>query len=107
MNTIKYVFLFSALIGQLALITGCQTAGTIVATEKSTVCPECKIETVTAPIKGLTYKRHSCPHCKQVSTHEHATEAAIAEYTGVQTETVHVCEKCSSIVEPCPVCIKQ
>lgn len=102
-NILKTTVVFFTL-SILILIAGCQSPGKIIASEKSEICPECKIQTVTTPIKGLTYKRHVCPACKKVDTHESEISAALASYTSMDIETVHVCPHCKSIVEPCPDC---
>jgi len=88
----------------LVLAGGCQTPGKVVSTEPSEVCPQCENQTVTTPIKGLTYTKHVCPMCKNIETDASKTSAALAVYTSQDIETVHVCEHCQSVVTPCPVC---
>jgi hypothetical protein len=85
----------------LILISGCQTPGKVVSTLTSEVCPTCKNQTVTTPIKGLKYTRHVCPSCE---TTEVVDPQGIYDEMGPEIKTVHVCKKCSSIVEPCPLC---
>jgi hypothetical protein len=79
------------------LIVGCQTSGKLVSVSESTVCPMCKTETRTAPIKGLTYKKHICPMCKTVR--DTGTFAEAADLT-----EVHVCDHCKAAVDKCPQC---
>ena len=95
-----------AVLCTLILIVGCQTPGEVVSTQTSDVCPQCEIQTVTSPIKGLTYTKHVCPTCKTVETDASKTSAALTTYTSMDIETVHVCDHCKSVVEPCPVCSK-
>jgi hypothetical protein len=95
-----------AVLCTLILIIGCQTPGKVVSTDSSAVCPQCETQTVTTPIKGLTYTKHVCPLCKNVETEASKTSAAMASYTSMEKETVHVCKHCESVVMPCPVCCK-
>ncbi|MEA2068498.1 MAG: hypothetical protein U9P12_04795 [Verrucomicrobiota bacterium] len=104
MKSILKAIAATAVLGALILIVGCQSPGKVVSTQTSDVCPQCEMQTVTSPIKGLTYTRHICPPtCKDVETDTAKTSAALATYTGMDIETVHVCEHCKSIVAPCPV----
>ena len=93
-----------AILGALTLIVGCQSPGKVVSTQTCEVCPQCEMQTVTSPVKGLTYTKHVCPGCGAVETDEAKTSAALANYTSMNTETVHVCEHCKSVVTPCPAC---
>lgn len=88
----------AVLIG-LAAIGACQTPGRTVRSEVSSVCPTCRTETKTAAIKGLTYSRHTCPSCRTT------WEANYGE--SGDSITVHVCDACRQVVEPCPLCAKQ
>ena len=90
--------------GSVALLTGCQTAGKVLSMRKSAVCPMCKTETVTTPIKGLTYARHVCPGCKKVSTIDPNAPASMRDYVDPRAQTVHVCEHCKSLVTKCAQC---
>jgi hypothetical protein len=83
------------------LMVGCQTPGKVVATETSTACPKCKLETKTRAIKGLTYKVDVCPSCK--TTWEYVEGQA----RGDGTEVVHVCDECKIMTEKCPVCAQK
>ena len=105
-NAILQSALALSVLGALVLAGGCQTPGQVVATQKSEVCPQCETQTVTTPIKGLTYTKHVCPACKNVETDATKTSAALATYTSMEVETVHVCEHCKSVVTPCPACSK-
>jgi hypothetical protein len=84
----------------MALIAGCQTPGKVVATETSSACPKCQLETKTRSIKGVTYKTDVCPSCKTTwdpwggSNHD---ENAI----------VHVCDECKIMTEKCAVCAQK
>ena len=78
-----------------AVLVGCQTPGRVVSVVQSPVCPSCKTETRTCPIKGLTYKKHVCPGCKTTTTLDH--------YTGDMT-TINVCDRCKTGVTKCPQC---
>lgn len=91
----------------LVLAGGCQTPGKVISTEPSEVCPQCENQTVTTPIKGLTYTKHICPLCKTVETDASKTSAALATYASMDIETVHVCEHCESVVTPCLACSKK
>ena len=95
-----------SVLSALILISGCQTPGKVVSTETSEVCPQCETQTVTTPIKGLTYTKHVCPMCKTIETDASKTSAAMASYTSMDVETVHVCEHCQAVVMPCPGCSK-
>ena len=104
MKSILKIAAASALLGTLVLIAGCQTPGKVVSTQTSDVCPQCEMQTVTSPIKGLTYTKHVCPTCKTVETDEAKISAAMASYTSLDIKSVHVCEHCKSVVALCPVC---
>jgi hypothetical protein len=104
MKNIHEILTIVIAISSLILISGCQTPGKVVSTETSKVCPTCKTETVTTPIQGLTYKKHTCPFCKDVVTDDSAASSAMATYTSRDIETVHICNNCKSIVEPCSAC---
>ena len=91
----------------LVLAGGCQTPGKVVSTDSSDVCPQCETQTITTPIKGLTYTKHVCPMCKTIETDASKTSAALATYTSMDIETIHVCEHCESVVTPCPACSKK
>jgi len=94
-------------IGSVALLTGCQTPGKVVSEETSSVCPMCKTQMVTSPIKGLTVKKHVCPGCKNVSTIDPAAPASMQDYVDPDQKTIHVCEHCKAAVSKCPLCRKQ
>jgi len=94
-------------ISSFLLIAGCQSPGNVTSTESSITCPICKTETVTLPVKGLAYTRHVCPQCKTIETDASKTSSAMASYTSMNNETVHVCQHCKSVVMPCPLCSKQ
>ncbi|MBT3374021.1 MAG: hypothetical protein HN742_26790 [Lentisphaerae bacterium] len=79
------------------LLVGCQTSGKVLSVSESAKCPMCKTETRTAPIKGLTYKKHICPGCKVVR--DTSTWAETADAT-----EVHVCDHCKTAVGACPQC---
>ena len=96
-----------SVLSALILISGCQTLGQVVSTEASEVCPQCETQTVTTPIKGLTYTKHVCPLCKTVETDASKTSAAMADYTSMEIGTVHVCKNCESVVTPCPACSRK
>lgn len=84
----------------VALIAGCQTPGKVVATESSSVCPKCQLETKTRALQGLTYKSDVCPSCKttwDMHGGNNADEAAM----------VHVCDSCKIMTEKCPVCAQK
>ena len=66
MNSILRTTAVTAVLSTLILITGCQYPGKVVSTQTSDVCPQCEMQTVTSPIKGLTYTKHVCPNCKTV-----------------------------------------
>jgi len=106
MKNIQKILTITIATCSLILIAGCQSPGKVVSTQTSVVCPQCEMQTVTSPIKGLTYTKHVCPGCKMVETDEAKTSAALANYTSMNTETVHVCEHCKSVVTPCPACSK-
>ena len=107
MKTIQKILTITIATSSLILISGCQAPGKVVSSEDSEICPQCKTETVTTPIKGLTYKKHTCPLCKDVVVDDSVASSAMATYTSRDIETVHVCKNCKSIVEPCPACSKQ
>lgn len=93
----------------IALASGCQTPGKVLAVETSDVCPTCKMQTVTSPIKGLTYTKFVCPSCRTETTLEPKQEEILRGYVGLGSDvpTVHVCERCKAMVEKCPVCRKK
>jgi hypothetical protein len=68
-------------------------------------CPVCKRETRTLPVTSLTYTTCVCPVCRNVTTLNAATKAAVEAYTGAGIgDTVEVCSHCQIIVEPCAAC---
>lgn len=92
---------FFLVLCMLGLIAGCQTPGQVVATETSSVCPKCKLETKTRAIKGVTYKVDVCPSCKTT------LEYVEGQARGDGTEIVHVCDMCKIMTEKCPVCAQK
>ena len=106
MNSILRTTAATAVLSTLILIVGCQSPGKVVSTQTSDVCPQCEMQTVTSPIKGLTYTKHVCPTCKTVETDAAKTSAALASYTSMDVETIHVCARCESVLIPCPACRK-
>lgn len=88
---------------------GCQSPGKVVATDASDVCPTCKMQTVTSPVKGLTYTRCVCASCRKETALDPEQEEILRNYVGLGTGalTVHVCEHCKTVVETCPVCRQQ
>lgn len=79
------------------VLMGCQTPGKLVSSKECAVCPMCKTETRTAPIKGLTYTKQVCPLCHTVRNFNTSDEAA--DLTEVQ-----VCDHCKCVVKVCPAC---
>lgn len=67
----------------------------------------CKTQTVTAPIKGMTYTKEICPMCKTVSTIDPFSPPSMRDYVDPNQQTVHVCEHCKAMVEKCPICRKR
>ena len=96
-------------IGSTLLLTGCQIPGKVLSTETSSVCPACKTQTVTSPIKGLTYTKHICPMCKSESTINPEQGEILRDYVGLTSDmkTVHVCAHCKAVISTCPMCRKQ
>ncbi len=95
-------------LGVTFLLTACQSTEKHASHETASVCPMCKTETTTAPIKGLTYTKAVCPSCKNVSTLDPQTAEAVRNYVGGEVgDTVHVCDHCKAVVEKCPVCRAQ
>ena len=96
-------------LGSVALLSGCQLPGKVVSTESSSVCPMCKTQTVTSPIKGLTYTKMVCPSCHTETTLDPGQEEILRNYVGLGSDvtTVHVCDHCKAMVEKCPRCRKQ
>lgn len=93
--------------GSVALLTGCQSPGRVLSTETSIACPMCKTQTVTSSIKGLTYKKHVCPGCKEVSTIDPNAPASMRDFVDPDQQTIHVCEHCKTAVSKCPQCRKR
>ena len=106
MKVILKITAILAVLCTFILTSGCQSPGKVVSTQASTVCPQCEMQTVTSPIKGLTYTRCVCPTCKTVETDAEKVSAALASYTSRDMKTVHVCEHCKSVVESCAACSK-
>lgn len=82
----------------MLVLTGCQMPGKTVATDSSVVCPNCKNETKTSPIKGLTYTKHICPQCGN------ETGPDVSGENPNLVEVTHTCDQCELIVEMCPQC---
>ena len=61
-------------------------------TQTSAVCPDCKLETKTRAIKGLTYKTDKCPVCKTTWDPRGGSNYDEDAY-------VHVCEHCKIMTE--------
>ena len=91
-----------SVLGTLVLTGGCQTPGKVVSTEPSNVCPQCETQTVTTPIKGLTYTKHMCPMCKTVST-----VTPNYDELGDDIKEIQVCEHCQANLITCPQCNKR
>ncbi|MFO7535009.1 MAG: hypothetical protein R6X19_04890 [Kiritimatiellia bacterium] len=95
-------------LGGLSLTIGCQTSGKVVSAENSTVCPTCKMETRTAPIKGMIFTKDICPSCKTVTKIDPLLPTGVQVFLGDDIGTmVHVCDHCQAMVEKCPVCRQQ
>ena len=86
------------------LLTGCQTPGVVVSSEKSAVCPLCATETVTSPIKGVTHKKHICPTCKKVTTIDPSAPVSLQDYVDPEVRMVQVCHHCQAAIVKCPDC---
>jgi len=84
--------------------TGCQTSGKVVSTQQSEVCPTCKRQTVTTPIKGQKYTRHVCPKCETVYGYD-----ASVTYDELEDDmgAIHVCHYCKANVVTCSQCSRQ
>lgn len=106
MKPILRMILTISALSVFILIAGCQSPGKIVSTQVSAACPQCAMQTVTTPIKGLTYTRHICPACKTIELDEVRISEAMSNYTSMEIETVHICDHCKSVVEPCLACQK-
>lgn len=92
------MFTCAALIVVFTVLAGsCQTPGEVVSTDASVICPKCKTETKTMPIKGLTYTKHTCPSCGGDWEMDHTDFSVF----------VHACEHCETIVATCPLCAKE
>jgi len=102
-NLLKSVAALS-LLGTFILVSGCQTPGKVVSTETSELCPICKNETVTTPIKGLTYTKHVCPSCKTVVD---TGKTPNYDELGDLGNEIQVCTHCESSLITCPTCSKK
>ena len=100
-NTLLKSLAVASILGSLLLAGGCQTPGKVISTEECAHCPTCKTETVTTPIKGLTYTRHVCPGCKMVVD---TGKTPNYDELGDFGNEIQVCTHCQSVVTPCPVC---
>lgn len=101
--TINVAFMAASLlgaVGSVSLLTGCQTPGQVLSVETSDVCPMCRTETRTTVVKGLSYKKHVCPSCRNIEDYEMIGERDVVEIT-------HVCDKCEALVSKCEQCLKQ
>ena len=90
-----------SLVGVFILASGCQTSGSVVATEDSGLCPTCKNETTTKSIKGLTYTKHVCPSCKTVVD---TGKTPNYDELGDFGNEIHVCTRCKASLITCPQC---
>jgi hypothetical protein len=69
------------------------------------VCPVCGRETRRQPLTGLKYTTCVCPTCKQVSTLDEDTAAAIERAYGYEPSFMTtVCEGCGAVVQECAAC---
>lgn len=87
--------LMGALVIGVASLTSCQTAGEK-STKTSVICPSCKTETTTTPLKGLSFTKHMCPKCRSTSN-----------VSGESWDPIHVCNSCEQVVEKCSLCEKE
>lgn len=75
---------------------GCQNSGLVLESRSSSFCTECKMETKSTFIKGVTVSSFMCPKCE--------TEI---EYDDGGEETFHICANCGRALEKCPICKMQ
>jgi hypothetical protein len=103
------VAILAAGVSIIALASGCQSPGKVLSVETSDVCPTCKMQTVTSPIRGLTYTKCVCPSCRTETTLDPEQEDVLRRYVGLGSDvpTVHVCDRCKTMVEKCSVCRKE
>lgn len=92
-----------------SMLSGCQTHCRRAATADCTVCPTCKMQTETRPIKTCGCAKGICPSCRKVTTFTPQQEEIVRNYVGISSDikTVHVCTHCKAVVEKCPECRKQ
>ena len=92
-------------------LVGCQTPGKVEAVENSPVCPNCKTETRSHLIDGLSYTKHICKSCRtEITADPHGATTYGQDGQGLEqhgVQTVHVCDKCKAIIGECPQCKKQ
>lgn len=100
-NTLLKSAVALSLLGSFILASGCQTPGKVVSTEESVLCPICKNETVTMPVKGLTYTKHVCPSCKTVVD---TGKTPNYDELGDLGSEIHVCTACEASLIICPQC---
>ena len=87
------------------VLSGCHAGHKATVTESDEICPVCQTDVRVMPLTDLTYTICVCPGCKEVSTLDAATREAVEAYTGGSIgNTVHVCDKCGTLIERCAAC---
>lgn len=85
------------------LLPGCHGSHRSIRTGRP--CPVCKRQTRALPVARLTYTTCVCPLCRNVTTLDASTRAAVEAYAGTALgETVEVCSHCQIIAERCAAC---
>lgn len=82
------------------VLTGCQTGRHHMGRNHDVMCPMCQMQTRTTSGDGLIYAKHVCPGCRAVYNTGTSDEAAALT-------KVHVCDRCKTTVEKCPMCAKK
>jgi hypothetical protein len=93
----------------IGMLSGCRTHCRRAATADYMVCPACKMQTETRPIKTCSCEKGLCPSCKKVTPFTPQQEEIVRNYVGISSDiqTIHVCTHCKAVVEKCPECRKQ
>ncbi len=81
--------------GAAGLIAGCHESHGTVAARESDACADCRLTAQTMPGAGTNHTACTCPSCRDTSTLDESTPAALEQYIGGQAgATVHTCARC-------------
>lgn len=85
------------IMGAAGLIAGCHESHGTMAVGESGACPDCRLTAQTMPGAGTNHAACMCPSCRDPSTLDESTRAALERYVGGQAgDTMHTCARCEN-----------